>query len=124
MLTGFVLASDLSTAYIAAQDLPYNTSTAETPIFVHTQSSQELLNFQSESHTSLAEACLSPTREVRDEIVALYFCHVHAIFPIIDEYSFRAAYYEFKKEEELLKHIDLMLLQAVIFAGFAVSSTS
>jgi hypothetical protein len=63
----------------------------------------------------LAEECLSLTREVRDEIVALYFRHVHAIFPIIDEYSFRAAYYEFKKEEELLKHIDLLLLQAVIF---------
>ena len=117
-----VLASDLSTAFSAAQNMHFDISPPNTPIFVHAQSSREFFNFESDSHIFLAEECLWPTRDVRDDLVSLYFHYVHPIFPIIDEYSFRAEYHEFKDDEHgFLQKIDLMLLQAVFFAAFAVS---
>jgi hypothetical protein len=55
----------------------------------------------------------------------LYFIHVHAILPIIDEHAFMFIYNQFNKEEDLTKYLDLVLLQAIMFSGFAVSiSTS
>jgi hypothetical protein len=54
----------------------------------------------------------------------LYFIHVHATLPIIDEHAFMLIYNRFNREEDT-KYLDLVLLQAVMFSGFAVSiSTS
>jgi hypothetical protein len=68
---------------------------------------------------------LASIRDIRDDLVHLYFIHVHAILPIIDEHAFMFIYNQFNKEEDLTKYLDLVLLQAIMFSGFAVSiSTS
>jgi hypothetical protein len=66
------------------------------------------------------EECFAPIRDIKDDLVLLYFRHIHAIFPIIDEYSFIQEYNASKDENELVQHIDLILIQAVMFAAFAV----
>ena len=66
------------------------------------------------------EECFATIRDIKDDLVLLYFRHIHAIFPIIDEYSFMQEYNASKDENELVQHIDLILIQAVMFAAFAV----
>lgn len=68
---------------------------------------------------------LASIRDIRDDLVHLYFIHVHATLPIIDEHAFMLIYNRLNREEDLTKCLDLVPLQAVMFSGFAVSiSTS
>ena len=71
---------------------------------------------------SLREACMAPLRKIRDDLVKLYFIHVHPVCPVVDEYVFASAYKAAKTEEELLRYIELPLLQAMMFTALAVRS--
>jgi hypothetical protein len=70
---------------------------------------------------SVEEASLLPPKMLRDELVLLYFRHIHPLCPFIDEYKFSEIYYTAESDEELLQNVDLCLFQAMMFAAFTVS---
>jgi hypothetical protein len=70
---------------------------------------------------SVEEASVLPPKMLRDELVLLYFRHIHLLCPFIDEYKFSEIYYMAETDEELLDHVDLCLFQAMMFAAFTVS---
>jgi len=67
---------------------------------------------------------LQPLYHIRDHVVSLYFTHVHAIFPILDEYHFTTTYDRYRDTEDMGQHIPNILLQAVMFAGLAVPDST
>lgn len=60
-------------------------------------------------------------RALRDEVVVLYFRHVHPLCPIVDEFEFARIYRECEREEDLFSRFDVMLFLAMMFVAFAVS---
>jgi hypothetical protein len=73
-----------------------------------------------ESPSLVGEDWKSLLNPVQDHLVALYFIHVHAMFPFLDEYSFTTTYKKYQGTEEIAQHIPTILLRAVTFAGLAV----
>ncbi|KFY09083.1 hypothetical protein V492_05642 [Pseudogymnoascus sp. VKM F-4246] len=57
-----------------------------------------------------------PPKAFRDELVILYFKHVHPLCPVFDEVEFHNAYYH-RGDMSFLKSITLVEFQALIFAG-------
>jgi hypothetical protein len=70
---------------------------------------------------SVEEASVLPPKMLRDELVLLYFRHIHLLCPFIDEYKFSEIYYMSETDDELLEHVDLCLFQAMMFAAFTVN---
>jgi hypothetical protein len=66
------------------------------------------------------ETCLLPLRDVKDALIELYFSHVHPFLPVVDEYGFILQYHNCKHHSHLMTSANIMLLLAVLFAGFAV----
>lgn len=62
-----------------------------------------------------------PPKFFRDELVILYFKHVHPLCPVFDEVEFHNAYYR-RSDMAFLKSITLVEFQAMLFAGAMVSS--
>ena len=60
-----------------------------------------------------------PPKSFRDELVILYFKHVHPLCPVFDEVEFHNAYYR-RGDMAFLKSITLVEFQALIFAGAMV----
>ncbi|KAF2093873.1 hypothetical protein NA57DRAFT_80874 [Rhizodiscina lignyota] len=60
-----------------------------------------------------------PEKSLRDELVAIYFRHVHPLLPVIDEYEFVRIYKSCSNEDELSQQFDIMLFQAMMFMAFA-----
>ncbi|KAL2430662.1 hypothetical protein ABEF95_012376 [Exophiala dermatitidis] len=58
-------------------------------------------------------------RALRDEVVVLYFRHVHPLCPIVDEFEFARIYRECEREEDLFSRFDVMLFLAMMFVAFA-----
>jgi hypothetical protein len=85
---------------------------------------QRAIIFQTGSRAPLAlliESCIAPIGEGRHGPVVLYFYHVHALCPAVDEFNFTRLYSRYRDEAELINHIELPLFQAMMFAAFAVS---
>ncbi|KIW32896.1 uncharacterized protein PV07_04409 [Cladophialophora immunda] len=67
----------------------------------------------------LIDACMAPLARIRDDLIRLYFHHVHPVCPVVDEYSFTTLYGLAKTDGELLSYIELPLLQAMLFTALA-----
>lgn len=64
-----------------------------------------------------------PEKPFRDQLVHLYFVHVHPITPVIDEHEFCKAYDTSEDGLSVLQHaVTLLEFQAMLFAGALVSS--
>jgi hypothetical protein len=61
-----------------------------------------------------------PPKPFRDEVVTLFFKHVHPLCPVFDEVAFHAAYYRKGADLAFLQSISLVEFQAMIFAGSLV----
>jgi len=70
---------------------------------------------------SIEEAHILLPKTLRDELILLYFRHIHPLCPFIDEYRFSEDYYSADSDEELLEKIDVCLFQAMMFTAFTVS---
>lgn len=68
---------------------------------------------------SLIDACMTPLARIRDDLIRLYFVHVHPVCPVVDEYTFSIVYNLAKNDEELLTYVELPLLQAMLFTALA-----
>jgi hypothetical protein len=66
------------------------------------------------------KACLLPLRKVQNDLVVLYFHHIHPMFPVVDEYHITELHRKFRGREELMDPSDLTLYHAIMVAGFAV----
>lgn len=62
-----------------------------------------------------------PSKSFRDELVILFFKHVHPLCPVFDEVDFHDAYYRVG-DMSFLKSITMAEFQAMIFAGAMVTS--
>lgn len=60
-----------------------------------------------------------PPKSFRDDLVFLYFKHVHPLCPVFDEVEFHNACYR-KGDMAFLKSITLVEFQALLFAGAMV----
>jgi hypothetical protein len=74
-------------------------------------------------HISIDEACQIPEKNLRDELVKLYFIHFHPFCPVIDEIEFMEIYNDIEDDEELQKRVPLPLFQAMMNVAFGVSFT-
>lgn len=61
-----------------------------------------------------------PPKSFRDELVTLFFKHVHPLCPVFDEVEFHAAYYRKGADLAFLQSISLVEFQALLFAGSLV----
>lgn len=61
-----------------------------------------------------------PPKPLRDELVYLYFKHVHPLCPIFDEFEFHAKYYLGGEELSFLQCISLLEFQAMMFCASLV----
>lgn len=68
------------------------------------------------------KTCMLPIRKVQHDLFNLYFRYVHPMFPVVDEYYFNKLHQRFLGHEELLNPLDFMIYQAILAAGFGVSS--
>jgi hypothetical protein len=64
--------------------------------------------------------CLLPLRRIQDDLLMLFFTHIHPMFPILNECRFMSTYHQYKCSNELMEPDDLILLLAISFAAFAV----
>lgn len=71
---------------------------------------------------SIAEASEILPNPLRDELMKTYFLHVHPLCPIVDEFAWFEYYDNLVSEEELRKHNNLLMFQAIMFAALAVSN--
>lgn len=62
-----------------------------------------------------------PSKPFRDELVMLFFKHVHPLCPVFDEVEFHDAYYR-RGDMAFLNSITMAEFQAMIFAGAMVIS--
>ena len=65
-----------------------------------------------------------PPKALRDELVTLFFKHVHPLCPVFDEVEFHAAYYRKGADLAFLQNISLVEFQALIFAGALVTAST
>lgn len=65
-------------------------------------------------------SCMLPIRNVQNDLVALYFNHIHPMFPVVDEHHFFILHQEHRGHEELMDAADFMIYYSVIVAGFSV----
>jgi hypothetical protein len=65
-----------------------------------------------------------PSKSFRDQLVLLYFNHVHPVWPIFDETEIYNAYCQSEDGLTVLRVITLLEFQALLFAGSLVSSTA
>jgi hypothetical protein len=63
-----------------------------------------------------------PLKHFRDELVCLYFKHIHPLCPVFDEVEFHTAYYAKGGELSFLQSLTPVEFQALLFAGALVSS--
>lgn len=61
-----------------------------------------------------------PPKAFRDELVTLFFKHVHPLCPVFDEVEFHAAYYRKGADLAFLQSSSLVEFQALLFAGSLV----
>jgi hypothetical protein len=61
-----------------------------------------------------------PPKPFRDELVCLYFKHIHPLCPIFDEVEFHSIYYEDEDDLAFLQCISLLEFQAMMFAASLV----
>ena len=110
-----VLDSDTRAEIWAKSSLPGSGITKEELSFKN-------LTADSKSPLPPFQECLLSVREVRDDLVSLFFIHVNAVFPVVDEYSFSETYIRYKNGD-LMKQLDPILILTIMFAGFAVNIT-
>lgn len=72
-------------------------------------------------HISVDTASELPEKELRDELVKLYFTHFHPLCPVIDEVEFMAIYKDIRENNQLKDRIPLPLFQAMMNVAFGVS---
>jgi hypothetical protein len=72
-------------------------------------------------YISIAEASQLPERNLRDELVKLYFTHFHPLCPVVDEVEFMETYNDFEDDKEFKNRFPLTLFQAMMNVAFAVS---
>lgn len=60
-------------------------------------------------------------KALQDEVVVLYFRHVHPLCPVVNEFEFAQTYRQYERKEDLFLKIDVMLFTAMMFVAFAVS---
>jgi hypothetical protein len=63
-----------------------------------------------------------PPKHFRDELVCLYFKHIHPLCPVFDEVEFHTTYYAKGGDLAFLQSLSLVEFQALLFAGALVSS--
>jgi len=68
-------------------------------------------------------ACTLPPKSLRDELVVVYFRHIHPLCPVVDEFEFTERYYASANEQQPIQHTDLPLFQAMLFAASLVRSS-
>lgn len=62
-----------------------------------------------------------PPKLFRDQLINLYFVHVHPLCPIFDEYELCQAYEDSEDGMSILQKVTLLEFQAMLFAGALVS---
>jgi hypothetical protein len=78
---------------------------------------------ETEYNKKFVEECLMPFSPIQDQLIMLFFTHVHPMFPIMDEYSFVEIYRAHQGSNELIAPQHFLLLLAVSFVAFAVCPT-
>jgi hypothetical protein len=78
---------------------------------------------ETEYSKELVAKCLLPFIPIQDELIRLFFIHIHPMFPIMDEYSFVEIYEKHSTNSELMAPEHFLLLLAISFVAFAVCPT-
>jgi hypothetical protein len=66
------------------------------------------------------KACLFPIRNVQSTLIALYFRHIHPLFPIVDKNRFNKLHCQFQGQEEHMDPSDFIIYHAIMIVGFSV----
>ncbi|PVH69062.1 hypothetical protein DL98DRAFT_661875 [Cadophora sp. DSE1049] len=59
-----------------------------------------------------------PCRQVQNELVTLYFRHIHPMLPVVDEHHFSTLHRNLRGREEFMEPGDFLIYLAVLAAGF------
>jgi hypothetical protein len=75
---------------------------------------------ETEYNKEFVEECLMPFSDIQNDLIMLYFAHVHPMFPMIDKYSLVESYHAYQDSNELMPPKHLLLLLAISFVAFTV----
>ena len=106
----------MSSAIALAQTLTTNGKRSYERAFGDDESSVHLSR-----HISVDKAYQLPEKNLRDELVKLYFTHFHPFCPVVDEVEFMEIYNDVKDDEQLQRRIPLPLFHAMMNVAFGVS---
>jgi hypothetical protein len=106
----------MSTAIALSQTLKKNGKRSHEVAFGDDESSVHL-----SQHFSVDKAYQLPEKNLRDELVKLYFIHFHPFCPIIDEVEFMDIYNDVKDDEQFQRRVSLPLFNAMMNVAFGVS---
>lgn len=103
--------------------LPVSNSTEDQPIpsVDEALDSPDMWSIDADEYKAHLDACMTPIRYISNELVTLYFQHVHPFCPVVDEFNFMNLYKTFREEDGVLRYVELILFQAMMFTAFAVS---
>jgi len=100
-------------------DRPVQQSSADTGEYSVTDKEAKETEYSKE----FVAECLLPFIPIQDELIRLFFIHIHPMFPILDEYSFVEIYENYSTNSELMAPEHFLLRLAISFVAFAVCPT-
>lgn len=121
-----ILGLDMTTALVSAEPrLPPNLHSVGLEVATNDGIDanlmyKERLDLVPNFYTYTVKSCLLPIRRVQNALVALYFHHIHPMFPVVDEYHITELHRKYRGKEELMDPSDFTVYHAIMVAGFAV----
>ncbi|MAD87568.1 MAG: hypothetical protein CL912_31810 [Deltaproteobacteria bacterium] len=124
---------DMSTALQASSSIhaslgPSRSPTArpfrEEVVEVENTKSRERIDLAPRLYACSVRSSILPCRQVQNELVILYFRHIHPLLPAVDEHHFSTIHRNFRGREELMEPGDFLVYLAILAAGFGVCFSS
>lgn len=76
------------------------------------------------AYTWSVNVCLRPLRKVQDELISLYFRHIHPTFPVVDEHQFTVMHHKYKQHEQYMERSQFLIYHAILTVGISVRQYS
>ncbi|KAG4442788.1 hypothetical protein IFR05_001734 [Cadophora sp. M221] len=112
-------ALQTSSVQVSRNDDPIAKPYIEENVITKNQKSSERVDLAPKLYACCVKTAILPCRLVQNDLVSLYFRHVHPLFPVVDEHHFSTVHRRFRGQEELMNQGDFLIYLSILAAGFA-----
>ncbi|KAH7409041.1 hypothetical protein BKA64DRAFT_664044 [Cadophora sp. MPI-SDFR-AT-0126] len=79
---------------------------------------EERIDLAPKLYACAVRSSILPCRQLQNELVTLYFRHIHPMLPGVDEHHFSTLHRNFRGREEFMEPGDFLIYLAILAAGF------